>query len=384
MTIIQQNDRDTSVKFYSSVRESDAENKFHFRDALRIFIENLTTASLTSLFTAIAVCGAAILSAVIFLKEDVMLSPSAAVLAQDPLDDYEFGTSQALRLMRSPPQGPHLALIGTAAMRETLTADDDIAGRLARGLGRPMPVIDFMSGGQSGIEMAAYADSLGRDFQGVVVLGVSFSRLAADSAELAKLVDEPRLAFVSPAADAEIRAAGFAVPARTGNYFIDNYKFFVARYRTTLWHLLTGKAPVHATRTYLGRPPADARQWASDAAILKARTAHYDDRADNNLGAMERLVRMFPDRSKVKIVLLEIPLNPRAEREVLGSDFVARHRARMQAFAQKEGVLYWDLNQSAGLTPADFQDWAHVNTASGQDRWTTQLIDRLLPLLQSK
>lgn len=297
------------------------------------------------------------------------------MLAQDGLDDYEFGTTDALRLLRNPPRGPHVALIGTAAMREALTPDSDIAERLS------LPVIDFMSGGQSGIEMAAFADSLGRDFQGVVVLGVSFSRLAADSSELAKLVEEPRLAFVSSAADAEIRAAGFTPPARTGNYFLDNYKFFVARFRTTLWHLVTGKAPEHRTRTYLGRAPADARQWASDAAILKARTAHYDDRAEGNLGAMKRLIALFPDRSKVKIVLLEIPLNPRAQDEVLGRDFVQKHRARLQAFAEREGVLYWDLNQSAGLTPDDFQDWAHINTASAQDRWTGQLTDRLRALL---
>ena len=312
-----------------------------------------------------------------------MSGPQAALLAQDALDDYEFGTTQALRLMQSPPRGPHLALIGTAAMREALAADSDIENRLSRGLGRPMPVIDFMSGGQSGIEMAAFADSLGRDFEGVVVLGVSFSRLAADSSELATLVREPRLAFISPAADAEIRAAGFTPPAKTGNYFLDNYKFFVARYRTTLWHLLTGGVPEHATRTYLGRPAADAKQWASDAAILRARTAHYDERAESNLGAMKRLVDLF-DRSKVKIVLLEIPLNPRAQDEVLGRDFVTRHRARLQAFAEREGVLYWDLNQTAGLTPDDFQDWAHINKASAQDLWTGQLTDRLQALLGAK
>jgi hypothetical protein len=247
-----------------------------------------------------------------------------------------------------------------------------------------MPVIDFMSGGQSGIEMAAFADSLGPDFQGVVVLGVSFSRLAADSSELAKLVEEPRLAFDSKAADAEIRAAGFTPPARTGNYFLDNYKFFVARYRTALWHLLTGKAPQHITRTYLGRTPADARQWASDAAILKARIAHYDERAEGNLGAMKRLIELFPDRSKVKIVLLEIPLNPKAQDEVLGRDFVTGHRTRLQAFADREGVLYWDLNQTSGLTPDDFQDWAHINKASAQDLWTGQLTERLQALLAGK
>jgi hypothetical protein len=310
-----------------------------------------------------------------------MSGPWAAMLAQDGLDDYEFGTTDALRLMQNPPRGPHVALIGTAAMREALTADSDIAARLSRGLGRPMPVIDFMSGGQSGIEMAAFADSLGPDFQGVVVLGVSFSRLAADSSELAKLVEEPRLAFASKAADAEIRAAGFTPPARTGNYFLDNYKFFVARFRTTLWHLVTGKAPEHITRTYLGRAPADAKQWASDAAILKARIAHYDERAESNLGAMKRLIALFPDRSKVKIVLLEIPLNPQAQDEVLGRDFVRKHRARLQAFADREGVLYWDLNQTAGLTPDDFQDWAHINKASAQDLWTGELTDRLQTLL---
>src|SRR5579859_2954031 len=376
MTLINPNDRQNSLKFYSSPQASGGENKLQIGDIGRIFTDNLTTSSIVSLITAMIVCSVAILSAILFVKENVMSGPWAAMLAQDRLDDYEFGTTDALRLMQNPPRGPHVALIGTAAMREALTADSDIASRLS------MPVIDFMSGGQSGIEMAAFADSLGADFQGVVVLGVSFSRLAADSSELAKLVEEPRLAFTSTAADAEIRAAGFTPPARTGNYFLDNYKFFVARYRTTLWHLITGEAPVHATRTYLGRPAADAKQWASDAAILKARTAHYDDRAEGNLGAMDRLVRLFPDRDKVKIVLLEIPLNPRAETEVLGGEFVAKHRARLRAFAEKEGVLYWDLNESAGLAPADFQDWAHINTASGQERWTGQLIGKLVPLIQ--
>lgn len=383
MTIIHQNDRENSLKFYSSVRVDDGENKLHIGDYARIFTDNLTKASLPALFVAISLSLAAIMAALLLVKENVMISPAAALLAQDPLDDYEFGTSQALRLMRAPPRGPHLALIGTAAMREALTADQDIETRLSGSLGRTLPVIDFMSGGQSGIEMAAFADSLGRDFEGVVVLGVSFSRLAADSSELAKLVEEPRLALVSPAADAEIHAAGFTPPARTGNYFLDNYKFFVARYRTTLWHLITGEAPVHATRTYLGRPAADAKQWASDATILKARTAHYDDRAAGNLGAMDRLVQLFPDRTKVKIVLLEIPLNPKAETEVLGTEFVAKHRARLRDFAEREGVLYWDLNESAGLSPADFQDWAHVNSAAGQDRWTGQLIEKLVSLIQS-
>jgi hypothetical protein len=344
------------------------------------FADGLLQSSLLSLSVAALVCLGVIAAAALLITERAMSGPDSALFAQDALDDYAFATSDALRLLHDPPRTPHLALIGTAAMREALTADDEIARRLGQGLGRSLPVIDFMSGGQSGIEMAALAESLGRDFQGVVVLGISFSRLAADSSELAGLVREPRLAFASDAGDAEIRAAGFRPARRTGLYLLDHYKFFVARYRLILWHLLTGQRPVHATRTYLGRPPANIAQWTSDATILKTRLAHYDERADNNLGAMRRLIRMFPDHSKVRIVLLEIPLNPKAMQEVTGPDFVARHRARMQSFAQQEGVLYWDLNQSAGLAEADFQDWAHINSAAAQDRWTAQLVERLLPL----
>ncbi len=344
----------------------------------------LLTPSLVAVVIAVGSCCGAIVAADLLITENSMMGPNASVYAQDPLDDYCYATSDALRFQHNPPKGDHVALIGTAAMREAIETDEQVARRIERGFGKPIPVIDFMSGGQSGIEMAALADSLGRDYQGVVVLGVSFSRLAADSSELGTLVREPRLAFVSAAGDAEIRAAGFEPPHRSGNYLIDNYKFFVARYRSILWHLVSGIRPAHDSRTYLGRAPADDKQWASDSAILKARLAHYEERADNNLGAMDRLIRMFPDRNKVRIVLLEIPLNPRAAADVVGHSFVEAHRARMQAFAQREGVLYWDLNETAGLTPDDFQDWAHINRASAKDRWTGQLVDRLIPLIQTK
>jgi hypothetical protein len=347
----------------------------------RAFADGLLQPSLLALTVAAILVLGVMAAAALVIDERRMAGPDAALFAMDPLDDYAFATTDALRLLQAPPRGKHVALIGTAAMREALTADEDIAARLAAGLGAPLPVIDFMGGGQSGIEMAALAESLGRDFEGVIVLGVSFSRLATDNSELAMLVKEPRLAFASSAADAEIRAAGFAPSRRTGLYVLDNYKFFVARYRYVLWHLLTGTRPEHRNRTYLGRAAATPAQWSSDAAILKGRIAHYPERADNNLGAVERLIRLFPDRARQRIVLLEIPLNPRAAAELVGEDFVAAHRARMQAFAERQGVLYWDLNQSAGLTPADFQDWAHINGAAAQDRWTGQLTQRLVALI---
>ncbi|MDR3514220.1 MAG: hypothetical protein P4M00_00260 [Azospirillaceae bacterium] len=347
------------------------------------FLDGLLRPSLVAVFVALALCLGVMIAAATLITEQAMMAQGAALFAQDPLDDYAFASSEALRFQRQPPVGAHVALIGTAALREGLTVGGDIAARLAQRLGHPMPVVDFMSGGQSGIETAALAESLGPDFRGILVLGISLSRLAADSSELGGLVREPRLAFVSAAGDAEIRANGFEPPHRTGNYLIDNYKFFVARYRPILWHLLSGTAPVHDTRTYLGRPAADTAEWASDALILKARLSHYQERAEGNLGSLDRLIRLFPDRNKVQIVLMEIPLNPRAMDQVIGRAFVEAHRARVQAFARREGVVYWDLNPTAGLLPADFQDWAHINSAHAQDRWTSQMVERLIPLIQN-
>jgi hypothetical protein len=353
------------------------------RTAGLAFLDGLIRPSLLAVSIAAALCLGTIELATLLIDATAMSGEDSALFALDPLDDYAFATSDALRLLHAPPQGRHVALIGTAAMREALTVGDDIAARLSHRLDQTVPVIDFMSGGQSGIEMAALADSLGDDFEGVLVLGISFSRLAADNAELASLVREPRLAFASAAGDAEIRAAGFTPPPRTGLYLLDHYKFFVARYRAIVWHLLTGTRPVHRDRTYLGRAPASPAQWAADAATLTARLSHYQNRADSNLGALDRLIRRFPDRAKVRIVLLEIPLNPLARDTVIGPAFVEAHRARMEDFARRNGVDYWDLNQTAGLVPEDFQDWAHVSSVGGRDRWTADLIDRLGLLLSS-
>ena len=338
--------------------------------------------SLLAVTIALLLCLGGIGAACLLITEAKLTGERVAWYALDPLDDYAFATGTALALRAQPPQGPAVALIGTAAMREALIPDEEIAARLTRRAGTDVPVIDFMSGGQSGIEMAALADSLGPDFEGVVVLGISLSRLAADSSELAGLVREPRLAFASAAGDAEIRAAGFSPPWHSGIYFLDNYKFFVARARVLLGRVLGGAVPVHASRTYLDRAPADARQWETDTRILQARLAHYAERADGNLAAMKRVIGLFPDRRKVRIVLLEIPLNPRAVSTVIGPELVEAHRARLRAFAEREGVEYWDLNPVVLLGPDDFQDWAHVNRADARERWTAPLLDRLLPLLR--
>jgi len=347
------------------------------------FTAGVCQPSLTAVTIALLVCLTGIGAACLLITERSLTGERVAWYALDPLDDYAFATGTALALRQQPPPAPAVALIGTAAMREALIPDDQLAVRLGQRAGAPVTVIDFMSGGQSGIEMAALAESLGPQFEGVVVLGISLSRLAADSAELAGLVREPRLAFASAAGDAEIRAAGFTPPWHTGLYAIDNYKFFVARARAMLAHALGGALPVHASRTYLDRTPADAKQWESDTRTLRARLSHYAERADGNLTALERVLKLFPDRRRVRIVLLEIPLNPHAVSTIIGYDLVESHRARLRAFAARQGVEYWDLNPVALLTPADFQDWAHVNRAEARERWSTVLLDRLGSLLRT-
>jgi hypothetical protein len=346
------------------------------------FKKGISTPSLLALGVAGLVCATAMGGSFLYFTEDRLASSAVHYIASSPVDDYAFSSYKALRLRRSPVSGTQLALIGTAAAREAMTEEADIANRLEAALGQRIPVHDLLSGGLSAIEMTAYAESLGPNFEGVIVVGMSFSRLAAAADEMKTLIEQPRLGYVSAAADEETRASGFPVPLRTGIYLVDNYKFYVARYGTMLRNVfVTGPVPKHITRTYLGRPATDEVQWAADAARLKARLANYEARAQDNLASVARMLKQLPNNSRVKVVLLEIPLNPRALDEVVGRDFIDAHHRRLAKFAADNGVEYWDLNEAANLTPSDFQDWSHINSAKAQQRFTGVLVDRLLPLL---
>lgn len=313
----------------------------------------------------------------LLLKPALLTGPWAGYLVRDELDDYAFASREVLKLREQPRRIEGAVLIGTAAMREGLLNQADASRLLSHKRGRASEVMALMTGGQSGLEMTALAAEVAPHLDGVLVLGVSPSRLAADPAELAALVRKPRLAFQSEAFDAEARANGHAPPPRHGQYLLDNYPFFVARYWDALRHLISGPVERWNTHPYLDLSPKAEPAWQADARVLRQRLAAYERHADRNLASYERLLAGLARHPSVKVLLLDIPLNPRARREILGPEFYASHRARVAEFAKRHGAAYLNLNDVPGLSEADFQDWSHIRSAQAQQALSEHLFDAL-------
>jgi hypothetical protein len=325
-----------------------------------------------------------LLTTALWVSPALLTGGWANYLIRDELDDYAFASSEILK-MRAQPRGIHGAvLVGTAAMREGLLNQADASRLLSEQRDLPLEVLALMTGGQSALEMTALAVELAPHLDGVLVLGVSPSRLAANPAELASLVRNPRLAFQSEAFDDEARASGHVVATRRGNYLLDNYPFFVARYWDAIGHLLLGPVKQWNTHPYLDKAPKDEAAWRADAQVLKRRLASYEQHAERNLAAYGRLLDKLAAYPSVKVLLLDIPLNPRAVREVFGSDFYAQHRARIAAFAQQRGALYLNLNDVPGLAESDFQDWSHIRSARAQRLLSERLFETVTQQLRKQ
>lgn len=330
---------------------------------------------------------AALLAAMLIFASLLWITPSvitgkyAAYFLKNELDDYGFASRTALSITEKNAPVVGLALVGTAAMREGLLSDIAIRNELEKKEKNDLEVINLMTGGQSALEMAALAGQIAPLFKGVLILGVSPSRLAADPAELGNLVRNPRLAFINPAFINEARATNHAIKEPTGIYAVDNYQFFVARYWDALGHLLSGPVAHWNIHPYLGLQKKDAATWEKDKKILQGRLSRYQTNAAANLASYERLSHALSNRPDIAIVLLDIPLNPRTINDIMGQDFYAGHRTRMAHFAKIHGLTYVNLNDAAGISQEDFQDWSHIRTEHAQQRYTAHLLKEIEPLL---
>lgn len=144
-----------------------------------------------ALALAFAVALALLAGSAWLLRPTLLTGPWGAYLLRDELDDYAFASRVVLQLRERPQTLSGAVLIGTAAMREGLLGEAEAGALLSAKAGAPARVVALMTGGQSGLEMASLAMELAPHLDGVLVLGVSPSRLAVPPAELASLVHTP-------------------------------------------------------------------------------------------------------------------------------------------------------------------------------------------------
>jgi hypothetical protein len=313
----------------------------------------------------------------IFIDDSFPTNPTMRFFLQNEKDDYGFCSIESRFLKTRSQIPPGIALIGTAAMREALLEEEQIAELLYHATGNHAAIYNFMTGGQSALEMAEFSSIFAKNFQGAVVLGISPSRLSADPSELQGLINKPRLAFVSQATVEEALSLGLAVKKTTGIYLLDNYQFFAARQSDFIRNIFFGPPKKRLNHAFLGKSPLNQNGWGRNKQILQSRLGHYDEFADRNLGSFERAINLLNKSQGIAIVLLDIPINPRAMKNIITPKFYRRHQEKMKLFADKMDVLYLNFNNIINFSADDFQDWSHIRTENAQIQFTKLLVKNL-------
>lgn len=297
---------------------------------------------------------------------------------RDAIDDFAFASLEAKRVSATTAARPTLMLVGTAAMREGLLPASDIQKLVSKRVGHDVPVLNLMTGGQSPLEAAALVWEVAPKTRGTLVLAVSPSRMAASGGELQGVLDHPRLAFSNEGLRKEATALGLTPPKQTGIYLWDNLEFYVIRLPSFVRHWLGGKAEKNDVQTYLNRGREDGETWGKDMGILSKRLATYDQNFPVNIAPYRRLIRWVRENHyPLNVVLLEIPLNPKAIAQAAGDDFYRSHVANLKRFCHDEGCNYVNLNTRNLLAEDQFYDWSHLSSHQGKEIYTDAFLTEI-------
>jgi hypothetical protein len=346
--------------------------------ALTGFFARALTSQVLAATAAAAVAGLTLAMAGLIDGDYLRSGSTAAYWPRNPIDDFAFASIEAKRAGDKVAGRPALVLVGTAAMREGLLPADEIQSIISKRKGREIPVVNLLTGGQSPMEAAGLVHEVAPQVKGTLVLAVSPSRMAASTGELGTLLEHPRLAFSNGGVASEAEALNLTMPKQTGLYLLDNIEFYVVRLPSFAAHLLTGKREVNNVQTYLGRGHQSAEEWARDTDILKRRLSTYDRNFETNIAAYRRLIRWIKDNEyPLNVVLLEIPMNPKALAEATAPDFYRNHIDNLKRFCTAEGCTYVNTNPQNVVPLESFYDWSHLSGRPGKEAYTHAFLNEI-------
>ena len=313
-----------------------------------------------------------------------MAGPWHRYLAWGPGDTQLEVTSRVLRAGRTEFEEQAVFVLGSSGIREAISNSEDLRALLTPRRKDAPAVYNLSSFDQTPLEMVALVEKLPERFDGVALLGINPCDVGAGPLQhhRDKRNDfDLRFGFRSAIVDRAAREAGEELAPVTGNYFVDNHRFFLPRLPFLFRNLALGPPEEgHHPYVLLG-DQIDRVGWDLQAERIRRLIADYHAHFDETMGYYARMVSELERRGDVRVVLLESPICPRCIEETLGDAFWAEHAQRMQAFASRLGIQYWNLNDRAGLDNADFYDYVHLFRPDAQTRFTGALGEALDELL---
>lgn len=328
--------------------------------------------SVLALTVAVATCSAILTAFCIYLTEDVIAGPMHRYLMQNPFERSLLVTSKALSSRRA--ARPDIVILGNSLTVFCIEGEEKLGEIMARGMGdRGLTIYNLSAEGQNVWDMLALVEMLDVSSSPLVIIGVSPSLLTAGIGALAESV-ETKTAISSPTLDREARSVELQVPRRRGVYFLDNWRFLLARRAFIIRNVLfTGAQPyadplenIYEIK-YVNRP----EYWREEISKLPAVNRGFEANRDLNLTAVKKLVEELKKRADVSFILLEAPIHPGWYDEAGGKEFFDRYRKVLRDFAAHHGMSYVSVTDDAQFVAADFIDYeGHLGTREGRERCT--------------
>jgi hypothetical protein len=181
--------------------------------------------------------------------------------------------------------------------------------------------------------------------------------------------------------DEMARDQGLEVPLRVGNYALDNVRFFAPRIKFLAYRGVTRRPLVYRQHWYLNRPQQAGKGWLDFNTKVAGRLAGYDENVSHNLSLFGKLISDIRERTRLKIVLVEHPINPKFVREFMSPDLVQRYSAHMSSLAVRLDLPVIDMVDAARLEEEEFYDWCHLRDRDAIARCAAAVADETIPLL---
>ncbi len=368
------------------VKESENESRGQVAVSAREFYKGATRPSLPALLGIVLVMGTLLLLCLAALTPDFVGAHAPGYFMVSEKDDYAYISAETLAIRRSKPSGPSVVIVGASGVREACSDVGHIEDRLAETLGHPVNVFLLAAPNLTTWEQTWIAETLLGSFHGILVMDLSPRKMTHGTEFLAGLAKSPRLALPIKGLADELLLAGLEPSRNSGNFFLDNYRFFLARPSATL-NIARGpfKAKLHRSGDWR---VFNEKQWAAAIERLAAYNRPYRQNSEANLEVIGRMLGRLKTNPDVQAVLIETAQNQRlrdAASEVPElRGWLEQYAADIGVLVREQGVPYWRLDEEAGLTPEDFVDTSHLQSAQAMRRYAEVLADRLAPLLKTQ
>jgi hypothetical protein len=342
------------------------------RSSWHEFVKGFTRPSLASLAIIFSVNTLAFLILCFFLTPDLLSGQAGRYLPMDPFDEYAFLTYKVLDARYS--ETPDIVILGNSVTVRCVAEEKRLAKMFVEHTGLTAPIIyDLSVDGQTVWEMAAIGEQLPPQFHGVLVFGVDVGLLAKDIDALADHIGNPRIGFSSEALEDEARFVGLKVPGKIGNYFIDNWSFFLLRAGQISRNVFVSGPQRDGDPLdipWMKEPLDDEAVWdeAIELDLPKIRKV-YDSQGRANLAVIGRIIKKLKARTSASFILAESPINPRWYRDPNGKKFFEQFHNDLRLFATEHEMEFISVNEGTKFFEGEFFDpVGHLRTREARER----------------